>query len=217
MSEQLNATAAAKRITQSSLLLVAANLVPLIGVLWLNWDVFHILALFWLENVIIGIFGIARLALANDGRGITPRLFGSAFFLVHYGLFMAGHGMLLISMFGSAPDDDQGIADFVALLTEGAGALAALALVGSHLWSFVSNFLGGHEYQQLRPNAAMALPYQRMVITHVALLVGGLWLQQLDQPMGGLVILVILKIGMDLGLHKREHKQLGFNPSMESS
>jgi len=216
MSEELEAAAVAKRITQSSILLVAVNLAPLLGVLFLNWDVFHILALFWFENVIIGVFGIARLTLAGDGRGMAKRLFEPIFFTVHYGIFMAAHAMLLISVFGSAADDDQGIADFVTLLTQGPGALAALALLGSHLWSFVSHFLGGQEYQQLRPKAAMTLPYQRVMITHVALLAGGFWLQQLGQPLGGLVILIILKIGMDLGFHAREHRQLRFNPSLES-
>ena len=40
-------------------ILVMANLVPLAGVLLWGWDVFLILLLFWGENVIIGIFGIA--------------------------------------------------------------------------------------------------------------------------------------------------------------
>jgi hypothetical protein len=71
MIEELEATAVAKRIIQSSIVLVAVNLAPLFGVVFLGWDVFHVLALFWLENVVIGVFGIARVALAGDGRGLV--------------------------------------------------------------------------------------------------------------------------------------------------
>ena len=42
-------------------LLVVANLLPLVGVLFWDWDVFFLLLLFWCENVIIGLFGIARI------------------------------------------------------------------------------------------------------------------------------------------------------------
>ena len=214
MSEDLAAAAVAKRITQSSAVLVAGNLVPLLGVLFLGWDVLHVLALFWLENVIIGFFGIGRLIVVSGRKNIVARFIEPLFFLVHYGGFMAGHAILLISLFSNAADDAQGIADFTALLTQGSGALAALALLASHLWSFASNFLGGQEYRQLRPRAAMTLPYQRMAITHVALLLSGFLLEQIGQPIAGLVILVVLKIAMDLGFHRREHRRLQTEPTM---
>ena len=49
--------------------LVAANLVPILGVLLWDWDVFLLLLLFWSENVIIGIFGIARPIVASWRAG----------------------------------------------------------------------------------------------------------------------------------------------------
>ena len=41
-------------------ILVLANLVPLVGVVFLKWDVFSIVIVFWCENVIIGLFSYNR-------------------------------------------------------------------------------------------------------------------------------------------------------------
>ena len=42
--------------------LLAANLLPLVGVLFLDWDLALVLVLFWAESGVIGAFGIAKLA-----------------------------------------------------------------------------------------------------------------------------------------------------------
>ena len=55
--------------------LIVANLVPLFGVLLWDWDVFLLLLLFWAENVIIGIFGIARLIVARVSDSGAEGLF----------------------------------------------------------------------------------------------------------------------------------------------
>lgn len=43
---------------------LAANLVPVAGVFVFDWDVFPLVLLFWLENVIVGGFPVLR-----SGRG----------------------------------------------------------------------------------------------------------------------------------------------------
>ena len=67
----------------SAVFLVAANLVPLLGVLLWDWDVFLLLLLFWCENVVIGIFGIARMIVAGRTDSAAEGLFLPLFFLVH--------------------------------------------------------------------------------------------------------------------------------------
>jgi len=55
----------------------------------------------------------------------------------------------------------------------------------------------------------MALPYRRMMITHVALIAGGFFLIESGQPLGGLVLLILMKIALDVLFHRQEHKRLG--------
>lgn len=195
----------------SLILLVAANLLPLVGVFLWDWDVFFLLLLFWCENVIIGLFGIARLVVAANNDEIREGLFLPLFFLVHYGGFMFAHFMVLFAMYSSSVEELGTQAqpeDYYRLVLEQLNWMAVAALFISHGWSFIENYMGRREHERLSPMQAMGLPYKRMVITHVALLAGGFFLIEKGQPLAGLVILILLKIAMDITFHRREHGQL---------
>ena len=45
---------------------VLANLVPAVGVLFFGWDAFTVVFLYWLENAVIGVFNILKMALARS-------------------------------------------------------------------------------------------------------------------------------------------------------
>ena len=44
--------------------LLAANAIPLFGVLFLEWDAFFIVLLYWSENLVIGFYNILKIAFA---------------------------------------------------------------------------------------------------------------------------------------------------------
>ena len=91
--------------------LIVANLVPLAGVLWLGWDVWGILIIYWLENGIYGLFNVLKMRRAEGPDDSSPeavretrrRLNGMRvngrppsgmdkaalipFFVMHYGIF----------------------------------------------------------------------------------------------------------------------------------
>jgi len=196
-------------------LLIAANLLPLVGVLFWDWDVFALLLLFWCENVIIGIFGIARMVVSASSENTFEGLFLPVFFLVHYGGFMFGHFMVLLFMYSNSFSESGGAvkpADYYLIVVENLSWVALIALFVSHGWSFVENFMGNREHERITPGQAMALPYRRMMITHVALIAGGFFLIESGQPVAGLILLILMKIALDVVFHRREHKRLGVPP-----
>lgn len=194
------------RLRVSIVFLVLANLIPVFGVLYFDWDVFYVLLLFWCENVVIGIFGILRMLVS------TGNIFVAAFFTVHYGGFMMGHLVVLFAMFSGAFEDEQGKAtepeQFLEAVTDPPTLIAVLALFVSHGWSFFANFLRSDERNLLTGATAMAQPYRRMIITHVALLAGGFFLTTMGQPLPGLLLLIGMKIVMDVVFHRREHRSI---------
>src|SRR5205085_758331 len=76
---------------------------------------------------------------------------------------------------------------------------AALAL--SHLWSFVVNFIGRGEYRRTNVTWLMFQPYARIVILHIAILLGGFVAFMLGSNVVVLTLLVVGKTLMDLSLH----------------
>lgn len=193
--------------------LIGANVLPLLGVVWLGWEVFPLMFLFWLENVIIGGFNVLRMLLAEPGpAGISiQRLFLVPFFCVHYGMFCLVHGVFVWALFGPAgsvkgPVRPETLREVI--VSEHLH-WAALALAVSHGFSFLSNYLGRGEYRRARLDQLMAAPYARVVVLHVVLLAGGFLTQAAGSPLWALLLLVVLKTGTDLWAHLRERRRWG--------
>src|SRR2546428_10339851 len=89
-------------LTPSLLALLLANAFPIVGVLFLGWTVFPLVLLYWLENVVVGAFNVARLPLAQPREPAywAGKLFLIPFFVVHFGMFTYIHGVLAVALFG---------------------------------------------------------------------------------------------------------------------
>lgn len=51
-----------KRPSLTALALLAANLIPLLGVMFAGWSLFEVVILYWLENLVIGAINVLRMA-----------------------------------------------------------------------------------------------------------------------------------------------------------
>lgn len=94
-----------RRLPGAAVAIVAANLVPLAGVLYFGWDLFMVLLLFWFDNVVIGLFTVARIALSRvegSNRSVSPerRRKNAAGYGFGFFFFTMIHGLFLILIFG---------------------------------------------------------------------------------------------------------------------
>ena len=218
------------RIDLPLLALVLANLVPVFGVLLLHWDVGAIVVLYWAENLVIGFYNLLKM-LVTGGRSALGTML---FFCLHYGGFCAIHGMFVLELTQFAGEISGQLPDaswpgplvvIQKILYYGEQILAAappefgwacIALLLSHGASFLLLFIGQREYRHTSVDALMAAPYKRIAVLHVAVIIGGFMIIELGQPMGLLLALVALKIGMDIMLHRRAHRALS-EPSDETA
>jgi hypothetical protein len=202
--------------------LLAANLLPLFGVLFLGWSVWTILTVYWLENGIVGFYNVLKMAVVPGiGKiGVIP------FFILHYGMFWFVHGVFVqtipeltgvgtpvnpsvlpIEPFG--PDDT-----FFILVDNATSAavdpsgvvLAGIGLFISHGVSFVFNFLRRGERLKTSAMELMFAPYGRVVILHLTILFGAFAVAAFGAHLFPLLILICLKAAIDLGFHLREHR-----------
>ncbi len=179
--------------------LIAVNLLPLSGVLFFNWSVYEVLLLYWSENIIIGIFNLARFWTLLRRQSDYSALFIGPFFCVHYGGFALGHYVFLQAFFGP----DSGGGELSAMFTA-----SFLALLASHGISYFVNFLGKREYERTTTKDLMSAPYARVVVLHLTVLFGGFGVMALGEPWYALAILVLVKLGIDIAAHRREHRRL---------
>jgi len=196
------------------LLLVSANLVPLVGVLYFDWDVFSVLFLYWIENGVVGVLNVPKILLTarnpdhDEGAHVVYRAIA---FPLHYGIFWFVHGIAVFALtagFASSTGTDLGLGVRTALADTGL-LLAVIALILSHVANFWFNYVGRREYLRTTPEKQQTEPYPRMVALHVTIVVGGFAIVVLGQPEALIALLVLTKVVLDLGLYiaDRERKQ----------
>ena len=213
----------------SAVILVLANLVPLAGVILLDWRVFDVLILYWAENVVIGIVNVLRMVSARPNLGILDmaeersglqfsdtqraqvkqftsgfRFFLIPFFVVHYGMFCFGHYTAVVSLFGDT--EGPGVALGVPLgeVWQSPLWMGVIAIAISHLLSFYFNFIGRGEYQRTTHIQLMQRPYGRIIVLHLSVIAGGFLVTLLGDPTWMLLVLIALKTAIDLRMHERE-------------
>ena len=195
----------------SALVLAAANMVPLVGVLAFGWTVYAILLLYWCENVVVGAFNILRMLVATpkDLAADAGKLFLIPFFTVHYGMFTMVHGIFVMALFGPAGHLVPSPGNFVAAVRDANVGFGVLAIVLSHGFSFARNYVAGGEYRRASLPQLMMQPYARVVVLHLTILLGGFAAKAVGAPLISLVLLIALKTGIDLKAHVRERTKLG--------
>jgi hypothetical protein len=215
--------------------LIVANLIPLFGVLFLGWNVWTILTIYWLENGVVGIFNLLKMSKAEGtepvGSGVTATVNGRPvtesgkailipFFIIHYGLFWVIHGIFILTlpMFplfgatGAGPFGGDVLGD---VPSDGGAGIAsdpgaiAIVLIGlfiSHAISYRLNFIGRGEYLRTSAVQQMGAPYGRLVILHITIILGGMAIAFTGAPAAAVLVLVLLKTALDLGFHLAEHR-----------
>ncbi|MDA7881830.1 DUF6498-containing protein [Akkermansiaceae bacterium] len=193
----------------SAIVLLIANLVPVLGVLFLDWDVVNLLYLYWAENVAVGLVNVLKL-LSNrhEDSVLGGKIFLSIFFTIHYGGFCVGHAAFVFggmlpgtSSFGSPV---TGAIDYLT-----SHPLLFLGFFGSHLFSYFTNYLGRGEDRRIPLGKVMFLPYGRIFVLHITIIFGGIAITALGSPLILVLVLAVLKTVGDLYFHSREHGRSG--------
>lgn len=197
-------------LTASVFFLIAMNAIPVMGVFAFGWDVGTLLLLYWLESVVIGLLNVPKMLAcqgsdrANNYRRSTGGLiYLCVFFLLHYGGFSYGHYLFLDSLFASVPS----LKSLASEILSAQGLLVSMVgLWMSHVFSMFKNFYGKGEYKTRSANKQMFVPYGRVFIMHIVIIIGGALVQAFGAPVLALILLVALKTGIDLVAHSLEHQ-----------
>jgi hypothetical protein len=214
----------------STILLVASDLFPLAGIAFWRWDTFLLLMLYWMDTAVIAFWTIARIAatsrdglndlrITSGGKSTNSPWAVSAFFVVHCGMFMAGHFLFLWVLFSGAWSGRiHGPADFVQqIVVENRLWLPLAGLMLSRGVSFLFHVIRPELLARIeralfpgRPvrihvpagsvGSDIAMLYVRVVIMQVAIIFGA-FVSRLLSSMSPFVILILLKTAVDAALH----------------
>lgn len=206
----------------ASFALLLVNLIPIYGVLALNWNVFDIVLLYWSENIVIGFYTVLKMLHAEGIEGkdiafyVNNRLAGSiqkaaltSFFIVHYGMFTLIHGVFVFtsivpkSSFSLAQNYTGAIGFFIALII-------------SHGLSYYLNYIRQKEYLTKAPQFYFVKPYGRIFVTHITILLG-LFIVEILGKDAIVLLFIALKIFFDLIWHFGSHENNANTPAVSSA
>ncbi len=187
---------------------IAINLIPIVGILFWGWSAFALIVLYWLENLVIGARNVLSMwasAIVGGGLKIPAALFFSAFFTFHYGMFCFVHGIFVMAMFGAG---ENGVFHSESMLDLASAVRALFAaqpnlMIGFAsiaLWQIVQFilFLVRGDAGRTNPLELMGAPYPRIIVLHVTIIFGGFILMALNQPLGGVLLLALVKMAYDV-------------------
>jgi Family of unknown function (DUF6498) len=210
----------------SALALLAANLTPLVGVVFWGWDAFVLLMLYWLETAVIAFWTIVRIALTprnalgdihfeGADKPAAP-LAVAAFFTLHAGIFMGVHFMFLWELFsGNWSKRIHGVGDFVDQMVVGTGLwlpLLVLFAVRGALMMFATLEPSLRRLFKLAPRRPDKNPlrlgpaetvlfglYVRIFVMQLTIILGA-WFAILMGTAGAYVFLIAVKTAIDIAL-----------------
>lgn len=193
---------------------IAINLMPIAGIVLFGWSAFVLMLLYWLENLIIGGYTLARMLVGSYLRhaaSLTGALAIGAFFVLHYGLFCFVHGVFVFAMVTLSDAIYAGIeppADPFNLVGGVLGMLEAdrelfwsvVALIVVQMGAFAVFWVGGQRWREVEPIRQMFEPYGRILVMHLTIFIVTIPVLLLGQPMFAVLVLALLKSGLELGL-----------------
>lgn len=170
---------------------VLRNLAVLVPI-WLGaWGVFATLALYWFENFCSGLAQYRKLRDVERFRGEAGAAFApSAFFALHYGLFTAVHGVLVLVFFGLI---EGGLWDrydgwWIALLL-----VAAMQTV-----DYQVQWRARASWTQTSAARLIVEPYARAAVLQVVVIAGGWLALSSSQPRTILLVFAAVKFAAEV-------------------
>jgi hypothetical protein len=184
-------------------------------VIFLGWRVFPILLIYWIENVVVGVFNVLRILFADPDQPLLrlAKLFLVPLFCVLYGLFTMVHAAFIFAIFaditaGHTHSLLPSVATVIAAVPANGAGFAVVALIVSHAVSFVWNYLLGGEFRNVSLGTLMAQPFERVLVLQLVILGGGVAAVALGSPPAAVAVLVCIKTALDVAAHNRERTKL---------
>lgn len=185
-------------------LTILGNVLPLMGVLLVGWDIYTLLVFYWCETLIIGFWTVATIALhegqetwapaGGASRPPTSRAATACIVLLHAGFFMAIHLFLMSSLYGAEwPGHLRSVGTFIDTFVIGQGLWPMLAGV---FLQRAAIFWEERRAPSISPT--MVALYLRILVMQVVIIFGSWGVLLAGSGLFGLMLLVALKTLLDL-------------------
>ncbi|MFN8253958.1 MAG: DUF6498-containing protein [Ferruginibacter sp.] len=178
-----------RRLTIEDFLLMAVNIIPLIGVWFYNWDARQVFLVYCMETVIIGLTNVIKMACVtifvrstdvwenNGGSSMQSGWFFIFFFIIHYGFFVFIQTQLFFGVSGLLPDGSLLMKySKIPVLLGRDGKLLLLIFIAYYSMQVVFGFFASGDYKNVSLGRLMFEPYMRIFVQQIVVILGSMFL-----------------------------------------
>jgi len=160
---------------QKTLILqLGVNLMTLMGVIYLNWSVFALIYLYWIETLLYTLTNTVKILTAQGGKETAPHYrMAFRYFRFNIGLLLF-YFIFIVFFIGLMVAEKQEGSNFVVYLFFrdagfAAGVISFIILKIAELT--VTYFLSGH-YKKAKPEAFNSFFNVRLILIHIIIVLG---------------------------------------------
>jgi hypothetical protein len=199
---------------RAKILFILSNLLPILGIVFLNWDLTSLLFLYWAESAVIGFYHVIRIIRSSAPSEL--KAFLAPFFSLHFGGFMVGHAIFLFVITFILSERgllDPSLESANLMLTNVVmDPLSAPALIFAMVWPFLIAYMISHGFETFQEQPALEpskdevmqllfSPYKRIVVMHLTIIFGigafvGLSVLPVVGHLAGTAIIPLVFIGI---------------------
>jgi len=187
----------------SAVMLVVANIVPVIDMMIKGDPVGSILVIYWMQMMIIGFWNIVKLIVITRWRALLM----VPMFVLMYLSIVNIFGIIA----GAMLDDQMQGTEWHQHFSLWNYWVPALLFFAAHGLSFWENFIGGREYEKIAWDTQMGKPILRAMPMWLAVLFGGIIGGFFNTAAVAVVFVLPVKLALDLLGHFAEHGMLDFD------
>lgn len=190
--------------------LLIANSIPLIGLIFFNWNSAEILFYYALENIPIGFYTVLKMIKVGIYKKINIyKVIGLILvFMIHYSGFVFGHLLFVIIILSESISNNTNI-----MLTNYNFShqilMGLLFYFFSHGISFKVNFIDKEEYKKYTLKYLFTLPYNRIAVVHISIFIVFFTILIFKLNFVSLLAITLLKLFLDPKFHIRERLRAG--------
>lgn len=200
-----------RKFTQADLLLIAANLLPIIGVWFWGWSAIEVFTVYAMETLVIGIITVLQIGIVTllvrpgdtwyntAGSTRVSGLFFMVFFILHFGIFAAVQTSIFSEAARISPPGKGPLHFFFHWYTYLHGDMWLMlgAFVIGYIAKVLIPFLTSGAYRTMPMMKIMFMPYGRIIIQQFTVILGSMFLS-LGWDKGFILVFGLAKLLFDL-------------------
>jgi hypothetical protein len=196
--------------------ILLANLLPVFGIIFFNWDAYFIIGAYFLESIVIGLINVVKIYFTSRFAKVSDEYSGKAYFIIpffiaHYGFFVFVQITILSGILSSAGSDFDyhsthffpNFIDFFSACFQHGGKFLLISLLLTHLYDLIIRFIRPKHYYTIVPSQQMFEPYMRIFVQQFLVILGSVAILVFNSGIALVILLVIFKTTADI---------IAFNP-----